>query len=58
MPRGGTAGEGGQKEPSELDEDEGSGDGGADARVGEGDGAEFVGAGRGALAEDGFGCDD
>jgi hypothetical protein len=41
-----------------LDEDEGPGDGGAGAGVGGGDGAEFVGAGMSALAEDRFSCDD
>ena len=55
---GGTAGEGEQKEPSELDEDEGPGDGGVDARVGGGVGTDFVGAAGGAVAEDGLVCDD
>jgi len=55
---GGAAGEGERKKPSELDEDEGSGDGVADAGVGGGDGAEFVGAVGGALAENDSGCDD
>ena len=54
----GTAGEGERKEPSELDEDEGDGDGVVDARVGESDGAEFVGAEGGALAQDDSGYDD
>ena len=49
---------GNEKEPSELDEDEGPGDGGADAGVGGGDGAEFVGAVGGALAHDYSGIED
>jgi len=54
----GTAGEGERKEPSNWDENEGPGDSGAAAGVGEGYGTEYVGTGGGALAEDGFGCDD
>jgi len=54
----GTAGEGERKEPSNWDENEGPGDSGAEAGVGGGHGTEYVGTGRGALAGDGFGCDD
>ena len=54
---GGAAGEGERKEPSELDEDEGSGDGVADAGVGGGQSTEVGGAVGGALAENESGCD-